>query len=42
MKYHILRDFKTFTSFKVQIKCFFIAEFERAAKFRKNAVYRSA
>ena len=26
---------------KVQIKCFFIAEFERAAKVRKIAVYRS-
>ena len=28
-------------SLKVQMKCFsFIAEFERAAKIRKNAVYR--
>ena len=27
-------------SFKVQMKCFFIAEFERAAKIRKIAVYR--
>ena len=26
--------------FKVQMKCFFIAEFERAAKIRKNAIYR--
>ena len=26
--------------FKVQMKCFFIAEFERAAKIRKIAVYR--
>ena len=25
---------------KVQMKCFFIAEFERAAKIRKIAVYR--
>ena len=25
---------------KVQMNCFFIAEFERAAKIRKNAVYR--
>ena len=25
---------------KVQMKCFFIAEFERAAKFRKVVVYR--
>ena len=25
---------------KVQIKCFFIAEFERVAKIRKIAVYR--
>ena len=28
------------TEFKVQMKCFFIAEFERAAKIRKIAVYR--
>ena len=27
-------------SFKVQMECFFIAEFERAAKIRKTAVYR--
>ena len=27
-------------AFKVQMKCFFIAEFERAAKIRKIAVYR--
>ena len=25
---------------KVQMKFFFVAEFERAAKIRKNAVYR--
>ena len=27
------------TGLKVQMKCFFIAEFERAAKIRKIAVY---
>ena len=31
---------KTPWSFKVQMKCFFIADFERAAKLRKIAVYR--
>ena len=30
----------TKTLLKVQMKCFFIAEFERAAKVRKAAVYR--
>ena len=32
--------YMTHALFKVQMKCFFIAEFERAAKIRKIAVYR--
>ena len=27
-------------NFKVQMKCFFIAEFERTAKIRKITIYR--
>ena len=30
----------SFRNIKVQMKCFFIAEFERAAKIRKIKVYR--
>ena len=37
----LLEDHQLFlVTFKVQMKCFFIAEFERAAKIRKIAVYR--
>ena len=39
--YISLFKFRSFDQFKVQMKCFFIAESERAAKIRKIAVYRS-
>ena len=38
-KININDSFSTADSVKVQMKCFFIAEFERAAKIRKIAVY---
>ena len=36
----VLQDCVCDVIFKVQMKCFFIAEFERVAKIRKIAVYR--
>ena len=35
-----IKSLTTLVLFKVQMECFFIAEFERAAKIRKIAVYR--
>ena len=37
---HIDETCTVYIIIKVQMKCFFIAEFDRAAKIRKIAVYR--